>query len=87
VIALRLSDPRETEVPPAGLVALLDPETGTRVVVDASRPEVRHRLAHDAGEAAREVCRRTRVDLVPLSTAVSYERPLQAFFKARERRR
>jgi hypothetical protein len=24
---------------------------------------------------------------VPLSTAVSYERPLQAFFKARERRR
>jgi uncharacterized protein (DUF58 family) len=87
VIALHLSDPRETEVPPAGLVALLDPETGTRVVVDASRPEVRRRLAVEAGKTAGEVCRRTRVDLVPLSTAVSYERPLQAFFKARERRR
>ena len=31
--------------------------------------------------------RRARVDALPLSIAESYERPLRAFFDARERRR
>jgi uncharacterized protein (DUF58 family) len=87
VIALQMTDPREGEFPDAGLVALLDPETGERVVVDASRPDVRRRLAHSALAEARDICRRARVDTLALSTAESYERPLSAFFKARERRR
>jgi uncharacterized protein (DUF58 family) len=87
VIALHLSDPRETEVPAVGLVALADPETGQRVVVDTSDPAVRRRLSSSTLGAAREVFRRTRVDSLALSTAESYERPLSAFFKARERRR
>jgi len=36
---------------------------------------------------ARETFKRTRVDALSLSTAESYEKPLSAFFKARERRR
>jgi uncharacterized protein (DUF58 family) len=87
VIALHLHDPRESEVPPVGLVALLDPETGRRMVVDTSDPAVRRRLAPSTVGAAREVFRRTRVDSLALSTSESYERPLSAFFKARERRR
>jgi uncharacterized protein (DUF58 family) len=87
VIALHLWDPRETEAPAVGLIALLDPETGARVVVDASSPEVRRRLRTATLEPAREVFRRTGVDAVALSTAQSYERPLAAFFKRRERRR
>jgi uncharacterized protein (DUF58 family) len=87
VIALHLSDPRETEVPAVGLVALADPETGQRVVVDTSDPAVRRRLSSSTLGAAREVFRRTRVDSLALSTAESYERPLSAFFKARKRRR
>ena len=62
-------------------------ETGERVVVDSSDPAVRALLASRAGADAREICRRTRVDALTLSTAESYERPLAAFFKARERRR
>ena len=87
VIAIQLADPREREFPDAGLVALVDPETGERIVVDASRPDVRPRLATAALEEAPRHFKRTRVDALTLSTADSYEKPLNAFFKARERRR
>jgi uncharacterized protein (DUF58 family) len=87
VIAIHLWDPREAEVPPAGLVALADPETGERRVVDTSLPAVRRLLRVRTLEEAHKVFRRTRVDALALSTAESYERPLAAFFRARERRR
>jgi uncharacterized protein (DUF58 family) len=87
VIALQLADPRERDFPDAGLVALLDPETRERIVVDTSRPEVRPLLAAGALRDAPQTFRRTRVDALTLSTAESYEKPLSAFFKARERRR
>jgi uncharacterized protein (DUF58 family) len=87
VVALQLADPREREFPDTGLVALLDPESGERIVVDASRPEVRPHLAAAALREAPETFKRTRVDALTLSTAESYEKPLSAFFKARERRR
>ena len=87
VIALQIFDPREHDFPDAGLLALLDPETGERVVVDTSNPAVRRRLTGRRGFDTSEVCRRTRVDLLPLSTAEPYEQPLSGFFKARERRR
>ena len=87
VIAIQLWDPRESEVPPSGLVALLDPETGRRVVVDASSPAVRRSLRAAPLTEAGAIFRRTRVDALALSTSESYEKPLAAFFKARERRR
>ena len=87
VVALHLVDPREREFPDAGLVGLIDPETGERIVVDASRADVRPHLVSRALREAPETFRRTRVDALALSTAESYEKPLSAFFKARERRR
>jgi uncharacterized protein (DUF58 family) len=87
VVAIHLWDPGETDVPPAGLVALSDPETGALRVVDTSDPGVRRRLRAATLTEAQETFRRTRVDALPLSTAESYERPLAAFFKAREKRR
>jgi len=87
VIALQLWDPCEAEIPSAGLVALTDPETGQRRVVDTSDAAVRSRLRAVTLTQAQEIFRRTRVDALALSTAESYERPLAAFFKAREKRR
>jgi uncharacterized protein (DUF58 family) len=87
VVALHLWDPREADLPPAGLLALTDPETGTRVVADTRQADVRRRLLASTVDDAAEIFRRTGVDALPLSTAESYERPLQSFFKARERRR
>ena len=87
VIALHVRDPRENELPAAGLVALTDPETGESRVVDTSHPEVRRRLGAGTSGEAQAIFRRTGVDVLPLSTVESYEAPLSAFFKARERRR
>jgi uncharacterized protein (DUF58 family) len=87
VIAFRLWDPCEREVPNAGLVALLDPETGTRVVVDTENATVRQRLAVADFDQATAIFHRTQVDALRLSTAEPYEWPLSRFFKVRERRR
>src|SRR5262245_21610925 len=87
VVALHLWDPREAELSAAGLLAVSDPETGARLVVDTSRPDVRQRLRASTVAEAAEVFRRTGVDALPLSTVESYERPLRAFFENRERRR
>jgi uncharacterized protein (DUF58 family) len=87
VVAIHLWDRREAEIPPSGLVAFADPETGDFHVVDTSDPRIREKLKVSTVDAAREIFRRTRVDALPLLTAEPYERPLVAFFKARERRR
>jgi len=87
VVALHLADPREGDVPAAGLLAFRDPETGARVIADTARPDVRRALRAPGYAAARAVFKKTRVDALALSTGESYDRPLQGFFKARERRR
>src|SRR5215468_673940 len=79
VIALHVCDPRETDVPDAGLVAFRDPETGERVVVDTADPRLRARLRTSQNATARQAFKRARVDALTLSTADSYERPLSAF--------
>jgi uncharacterized protein (DUF58 family) len=87
VVAIHLWDPREAELPAAGMVRLGDPETGDSVVADLSDPAVRDRLRAATLVEAREAFRRTRVDALTLSTAESYHQPLASFFKAREKRR
>ena len=46
VVAIRLSDPRELELPDAGLIVVEDAETGELLSVDTSDPEFRRRF-HD----------------------------------------
>ena len=87
VVAIHLWDPREVELPPAGLVALADPESDRVLIVDTSDPLVRRHLRAATLDQAKTLFRRARVDVLPLSTAESYERPLTSFFKDRERRR
>jgi uncharacterized protein (DUF58 family) len=87
VLALHLWDPRESDVPDAGLVALLDPETGERMIVDTGDPAIRRRLQAATLQESRDIFRRANVDVLPLSTAESYDKPLAAFFKSREKRR
>jgi hypothetical protein len=44
VVAVRLVDPREYELPNAGLLFVEDAETGEQMLVDSSDPELRRRL-------------------------------------------
>jgi uncharacterized protein (DUF58 family) len=71
VLAVEIGDPRESELPAVGRLALVDPETGERIEVDTSRRRVRERFAEleakRRDEIAREL-RRLHVEHVTLST-------------------
>ena len=71
VVAIRLVDRREFELPDAGLLVVQDNETGEQLLVDSSDPEFRRRL-RDAGEereaAVRTAASRAGVDLHVVST-------------------
>lgn len=70
-LAIEIADPRESELPKVGHLALVDPETGELVHVDSSREQIRERFAELERERreviAREL-RRLRVAHVVLST-------------------
>jgi len=88
VIAVQLTDPRERELPDAGLVTLRDPESGDWRYIDtrteAVRSEFRRRMAGFDGDLERGL-RERGADLVRLDTAQPYAEPLLAFFRRRER--
>lgn len=89
LVALRISDPREGELPPAGLIEAEDPETGARAVLDASDPEFRERYRTERNgraEAAEASFRAAKTDYIGISTAKSYILPLIQFFRRREKR-
>jgi uncharacterized protein (DUF58 family) len=90
VIAMQLTDPRERELPPVGLITLWDPESGDWQVVDSDDPTVRTRFraerqAFDDGLALH--CTRRGIDLLRLETNQTFGEQLAAFFSRRELRR
>jgi uncharacterized protein (DUF58 family) len=87
VFALHLTDPRDRSIPDIGLVRLTDPETGELLVVDTSDPRVRAALLPIHADEQRSTLRQCGVDSLSLTTSEPYDRPLQGFFKGREKRR
>jgi uncharacterized protein (DUF58 family) len=90
LIAVRLADAREQELPPVGLIELEDPETGERVVVDTSSPSFRSAFRSVNGRrraALNRALRRSRVDVIDIETGRPYVKPLMRFFEDRMRRR
>jgi uncharacterized protein (DUF58 family) len=89
LVAISITDPRETTLPNVGLVAVRDTESGRPVLIDTASARVR-RAWSEAAERARqslhETVRRTGIDLLELSTAEPYEMPLLRFFHERARR-
>ena len=89
LVPVVISDPLEEEFPKLGLVALEDPETGERIVVDASDPFVRGEFAKLMG-GAREVRRRLfkklELDSVELKAGEDYVNAMARFFRMRARR-
>jgi uncharacterized protein (DUF58 family) len=71
VVAVRTVDPRERELPAAGLLYVQDAETGEVLLVDSSDPAFRrrlHALADDQEETIRRSVARARIDLHVVST-------------------
>lgn len=89
VIPVVVSDPREADLPDAGLLALEDLESGERVLVDSSSVRVRaaYRARHDAMVDERlRLFRSLGLDSIEISTDEPVTRPLLRLFRAREGR-
>ncbi len=90
VVAIRLLDPREYELPDAGLIVVQDAETGEQLVVDSSDDEFRHRLrmAGEHREAElRAATLRAGVDICEVSTADDLVTAIVSIVESRKRRR
>jgi uncharacterized protein (DUF58 family) len=84
VVAVEIRDPREQELPNAGALWLVDPETGRQMRVDTRSRRLRERFAAAAAEERREVARtltRAGARHVVLSTSGDWLRQLAAFLK------
>jgi uncharacterized protein (DUF58 family) len=90
LIAVHIEDPREKELPDAGILALEDAESGEIVEIDTSNPAIRERFKAASLERSRQLARDLRaegVDTLQLRTDMPYLPALQRFFKHRQRRR
>ena len=86
VVALRIFDRREWDLPNMGLVRFRDAETGELRWVNTSSSEVRRKWrdrAQDQDKNLRDIFRRAGVDAAHMSTGDGYIKPLKALFKRR----
>lgn len=86
VVALRISDRRERELPDVGFMKVLNPESGREMWVDTSSSSVRREYAeywrkHDQAVTAAFVS--SGVDVASISTGEDYIKPLISLFKHR----
>ncbi len=89
VVAALITDPREADMPPAGLVTLEDAESGRTRLVDTRSQEFRTDLAARSAKRQAELqqqLRATGMDLVVLDASGSMVDPLLKYFRERERR-
>jgi uncharacterized protein (DUF58 family) len=90
LVCLHLHDPRESSLPPAGLLTVEDAETGELVELDSSRSAVRDKFASINAERLSELdraLRRAGVETLRFSTAEDFAQMLQRFFETRRGRR
>src|SRR5438552_2625737 len=89
LVAIRITDPREEQLPAVGFLELEDAETGKRFLLDTSSSRVRGaytQTALDRAENLRQLCRSSRIDLIDVSTAGGHVDALVHFFRLREHR-
>ena len=55
LVAVEIRDPREAELPPVGLLTLVDPETGARIEVQTNKARLRERFAEAAARQRADI--------------------------------
>lgn len=86
VVAIRVSDRREKELPDVGMVEMRDAESGRTAWVDTSSSRIRREYAEGRrlrDEAADKLLKRYRVDSANIDTADDYVAELIKLFKSR----
>ncbi len=90
LMALHLTDPRETSWPKSGLVKLHDAESGASLWIDTSSTSGRKILQTEFRlwqESVKQLMQRSGADYASLNVAEDYVRSLVTMFKRREQRR
>jgi uncharacterized protein (DUF58 family) len=87
VIAIRLVDPRELELPDAGWLVIEDVETGELLSVDTSDPEFRRRFTDGAAARQAEIRELTRQAGTPLYDISTEDDLVRALVRMVESRR
>jgi uncharacterized protein (DUF58 family) len=88
VIGLKITDPRELEIPDVGLIELEDDETGEQILVDTSNEEFRKSYSKLVSENNLQFfsnMKKNKIDAVMLSTDQDFTIPLRKLFKRRHR--
>ncbi len=87
VIAIRLLDPRESDLPDVGMMVMEDAETGEQMFVDTHDQKFRKRFfeaAKKRDEVLRSAFQRAGVDVMELSTDDDLVRSIVRFAKRRQ---
>ena len=90
VLAIRLWDPRETELPDIGPIIMEDAETGEHLYVDTHDRKFRQRFVEAARQreaALQEAFKHAGVDALPLATDDDLVRAIVRFARLRQQRR
>ena len=89
LIAIKIADPREIELPDVGFIELEDTETDEQIIVDTKNSEVRKSFQEYTLKEKVKLDRGFRsmdLDHIYISTDRSYVEPLMAFFRVRAKR-
>ena len=89
IVAISISDPRETELPGIGLIEFEDAETKEVIYLDTNDNALKEALLKrkvSFSENRKRIFRSINMDSVEISTASSYVEPLMLFFRARAKR-
>ncbi len=89
LIAVRLWDVREQELPDIGLIELEDEETGEQILVDTSNPEFRKKYRDVVGSKNNDlldIMKRLEIDVIDISTSEDWFKPVMKFFSRRAAR-
>ncbi|MDH3353377.1 MAG: DUF58 domain-containing protein [Nanoarchaeota archaeon] len=89
VVAIKLSDLKEKQMPDIGFIELEDEETGEQMLVDTSDKEFQENynrviLEHD--DNLKKVFARSSVDMIEVFTDKDFSKELNNFFKIRKMR-
>lgn len=90
VVALRIVDPAETQLPNVGVMVMEDAETGEQLYVDTSDPGFRERFAAAAAERELHIetsARRAEIDVHHLSTSDDLVRAIVRIAQGRKQRK
>ena len=89
IVAVRVYDQRETEIPNMGMVKVFNKESGKAMWIDTNDPGLRSNYStywHRHDQSLSQIFKRLGVDSATIPTGINYVKPLMNLFKLREAR-